>query len=72
MKTKILVEFGLSLCISLCSLLVVAVPKAHAAQAAWSGGFQMFAQNPLVTMAITVVASGLLIWIARHYNKVNS
>jgi hypothetical protein len=72
MKTKKIAEFGLSLCLSLCSLLVVAVPKAHAEEGSMSGGLQMFTQNPLVTMAITALASGLLIWIARHYNKVNS
>lgn len=72
MKTKKLAEFGLSLCISLSSLLVVAVPKAYAVSEVWSGSLGMFTQNPLVTMVVTIIASGLIIWIARHYNKVNS
>ena len=72
MKIKKLAEFGLSLSLSLSSLLVVAVPKVHASPLTLSNGFESIIGNPIVTMAATLLASGAILIIARRYNHVNA
>ncbi|MBA3758088.1 hypothetical protein H0X10_00425 [Candidatus Saccharibacteria bacterium] len=72
MKTKRLAEFGLSLSLSMSSLLVVAVPKVHASPLDLSNGFVSIITNPKITMVATLLASGVLLVIARRYNHVNA
>lgn len=72
MKTKRLAEFSLSFLLSMVSLLVVSVPVVHASHVTVGTGAKRFLYNPLVTMGITIVATALIIVIARHYNRINA
>ena len=66
MKARRITEFGLSLSLSLISLLSVAVPKAHAVSVESKLDIMRFVLNPLIILVVIALVNFFVRLIIRH------